>query len=282
MISIPAIVFMPVCSCLWMRCVTTATTGREFVLACRWCKSMGCCMRCRLFGFRQHHILLTLSLVLSFSRESSLLIYFGVLMCSLISASIHAAFSGDASLRSFISANCAALILLHRPAASSTSSAYFPGSHAAFTTSVNCAAPGCGTAATSPPWSVRVNIQTLRAAPMEAPPPPSRPHPHPPRHPHPRQTSPRHLHRMVREALRPETFSPSGSRPEVEAVGSSLLVIVMQMSGSTCWICVPTLSPSSLLLVLHSFKKDVLPIVEQCRTLPYQNVVFQLLFHMTP
>lgn len=107
-----------------------------------------------------------------------------------------------------------------RPAASSTSSASYPESRAAYTTSVNCVARGCGTAVTSPLWSVLVNIQTRRAAPMEAPPPPSPPHP--PRHPHPRphQTPPPRLHRWARKAPKPGIFSPSGNSPEVEAVGS--------------------------------------------------------------
>lgn len=69
-----------------------------------------------------------------------------------------------------------------RPAAFSTSSACYPESPAAYMTFVNCVALGCGTAATSPPWSVQVSTRTPRAAPMEAPPPPSPPPPPCPPH----------------------------------------------------------------------------------------------------
>lgn len=101
-----------------------------------------------------------------------------------------------------------------RPAAFSTNSVSYPGFRAAYTTSVNCVVRGCGTAATSPPWSVQENTRTLRAAPMEACPPLSRPPPH--RHPHP------HLHQSpfprlwwrARKDPKPGIFSPSVNTPE--------------------------------------------------------------------
>lgn len=106
-----------------------------------------------------------------------------------------------------------------RPAASSTSSASYPESRAACTTCVSCAARGCGTAGTSPPWNVLVNILTRRAAPMEAPPPPSPPRPPRPPHPRPHRNLPPRLHRWARKAPKPGIFSLSGNSPEVEAVG---------------------------------------------------------------
>lgn len=96
MISIPAIVSMPASSCLWILCVTTATTGSEFMLACRWCNSTAACDAD--FVALGNITLSDLeSLLLSFSLESSPLIYFGVLMRCLISASICVAFIGSAS-----------------------------------------------------------------------------------------------------------------------------------------------------------------------------------------
>lgn len=126
-----------------------------------------------------------------------------------------------------------------RLAAFSTSSASYPGFHAAYTTFVNCVGQGCGTAATSPLWSVRVNTQTHRAAPMEALPPHSPRHPlhHP--HPRPHQTQLPHLHRRARKALKPEIFSHSGNSPEVDVMVSfffSCLMLVQQRLWSICWI----------------------------------------------
>ncbi|XP_037648931.1 TBC1 domain family member 16 isoform X1 [Sebastes umbrosus] len=115
--------------------------------------------------------------------------------------------NGELVLRKFILPLCSS-----RPAAFSTSSACYPESHAACTTFVNCVARGCGTAATSPLWSVLVNTPTPRAAPMEAPPPPGPPHP--PCQPRPRPTPPPRLHRTARKALKPGIFSPSGNSPD--------------------------------------------------------------------
>lgn len=171
-----------------------------------------------------------------------------------------------------------------RPAASSTSSASSPESRAAYMTSVNCVARGCGTAATSLPSSVLVNTQTRRAAPMEAPPPLSPPHP--PRHPHPRphQTPPPHLHRWAKKAPKPGTFSPFGNSPELEAMGSFAGLGSCQYSkgfGSICWIpelfagplCPQPLLPVSLLLrifVTRSFH------VVQCGTSSHQKANYSI------
>ena len=101
------------------------------------------------------------------------------------------------------------LFLFHpnRLAVCSTSSASYPESLAASTTCVSCAGRACGTAATSPPWSVPGSTQTPRAAPMEAPPSPSPARPPPPPPPTPRPPPPP----RARGAQRPGTFSPSAS-----------------------------------------------------------------------
>lgn len=136
-----------------------------------------------------------------------------------------------------------------RPAAFSTSSASSRGSHAAYMTSVNCAARGCGTAATFPPWSVQVNTRTLRAAPMEArppqnpPPPPHRPH----------RTSPPHLLWMARDAPKSGTSSPSGNSLEVD-VAESFLLLLVHVGAADVWVhvldlCVPE-TPENVLLFL--------------------------------
>lgn len=106
-----------------------------------------------------------------------------------------------------------------RPAAFSTSSASYPESPAAFTTCADCVDRGCGTAATSPPWSAPANTRTRRAAPMEAPPPPSprRLHPRPRLRPH--RTPPPRLRRWAKKPPRPGIFSPSESRPDSEGPG---------------------------------------------------------------
>lgn len=96
-----------------------------------------------------------------------------------------------------------------RPVVYSTSSVCYPESRAASMTCVSCAVQGCGTVATSRPWSVPGSIPTPRAAPMEAQPPPS-----PPRRPPPHPTPP-HSPR-AREAPRPETSSCFGSSPELK------------------------------------------------------------------
>lgn len=171
-----------------------------------------------------------------------------------------------------------------RPAASSTSSASYPESPVAYMTFVNCAARGCGTAATSPLWSVRVNTQTHRAAPMEAPLPPGPPHP--PLHPLPRphQTPPPRLHWRARKALKPGTFSPSGNNPETEAMGS--------FAGlGSCW-CSKGLDPSlgflnCLLPPLSTAPASSFHLTEdffhlRCKvvTLPSQNVTCKGQYHM--
>lgn len=142
-----------------------------------------------------------------------------------------------------------------RPAAFSTSSVCYPGSLAAYTTFVNCVARGCGTAATSPLWSVQVNTQTHRAAPMEAPPSPSPPRPPHRPHPHPHLTPPLHLHRRAREAPKHGTFSPSGNSPEVEVMGcfcSYRSMLAQQMFGSIWTACCPPTSPYVLSMLLIS------------------------------
>lgn len=144
-----------------------------------------------------------------------------------------------------------------RPAAFSTSSASYPGSHAAYMTSVNCVALGCGTAATSPLWSVLENTRTHRAAPMEAPLPHSPPRP--PLHPHPRphQIPPLSLHWRAREAPKPGIFSPSGNSPEVEVVGSFcwswLLLIQQGLDPSAGFLNYLLPSNFSLLLVCNHY-----------------------------
>ena len=92
-----------------------------------------------------------------------------------------------------------------------TSSVFYPESLAASMTCVSCAVQGCGTVATFLPWNVLVSIQTPRAAPMEAPLPPSPPCPPLP-FPHPTPPPPCPL--KVRGAPRPETSSPSASNLE--------------------------------------------------------------------
>lgn len=142
-----------------------------------------------------------------------------------------------------------------RHAASSTSSASYQESHAVFTTSVNYAAQGCGTAATSPLWSVLENIQTHRAAPMEALPPPSPPHQQPHPHLHHHRTPPPRLYLWARKAPKPEIFSPSGSSHEVAASGSlaahfrtANIWIRLLDSSSICCRPPEPLLPVSLLL----------------------------------
>lgn len=96
---------------------------------------------------------------------------------------------------------CFSLIVSNlRHVVCSISSAFFPEFPAAYTTYVNCVGPECGIAVTSPPQNVPESIPTLRAAPMEAPPPPRA-------HPYPAPTSPT----RARGAPRHETFSLSAS-----------------------------------------------------------------------
>lgn len=110
----------------------------------------------------------------------------------------------------------------------SISSACFPESPAAYTTCVNCAGPECGTAATSLPWNVSESIPTLRAAPMEArPPPTARPYPAP--------TSPT----RAREAPKLETFSRSASTPD----SSGILPLEFQVIGDSDIRCQTLPSP---------------------------------------
>lgn len=165
-----------------------------------------------------------------------------------------------------------------RPAASSTSSASYPESRAACTTCVSCAARGCGTAGTFPPWNVLVNIQTRRAAPMEAPPPPSPPRPPRPPRPRPHRNPPPRLHRWARKVPKLGIFSLSGNSPEMEAVGGG-----RRTAGiSSCWgpsagflnHLLPPLAPQPPRLVSLFLRSRVTRSfhVLQCGTLPYRNV----------
>lgn len=131
-------------------------------------------------------------------------------------------------------------------------------------TFVNCAARGCGTAATSPPWSVQANIQTHRAAPMEA--PPLLRTPRPPRRPRP--TTPPRLHPSAREAPKHETFSHSGSSPEADTFQNNGIFFILHS---------PLFPLSSLLFwwyyrfLFVLFCHRTFFRVVQCWTLPYQN-----------
>lgn len=185
--------------------IDAAATGSRSMLTCSWCDS-GCCLPQILHAEQT-------ALELSFGRRGALFNQTSWRWSRFYLSSTVWFFWGFF----FFLMRVAPSLLSpcsSRPAAFSTSSASYPESPAASTTCANCVDRGCGTAATFPPWSAPANTRTRRAAPMEAPPPPSplRLHPRPRLRPH--QTPPPRLRRWAKKAPRPGRFSPSESRPD--------------------------------------------------------------------